>query len=319
MKQTLSTRATILVNSCDSYEDVWDSFFFLMNKYWDDCPFEIIINTESKKYDGEKWPNLSIRTLNLYKQGYKVPYGKRVRDHCRHITTEYIITLMDDFFIRSKVLTDTIFRIVDWMDRDKKIGCVCLVHHNDKHNVKYKYQEEKLDGYSLRPRYCNFAHDMQACIWRRNDYIKSWKDFESPWQWESISNIRSFDDGIEYYDKDCYTPFAIDYIDYKKNEWSGIRKGKWVKETVYELFMNNGIDVDFEKRGFYHDENDICKRDNYTKRIKDIVSNIRCCGPKRAVPYMMFSFRRIFRQRVLKKNYYENYCEYLRHKYYDKC
>lgn len=223
--------------------------------------------------------------------------------------------MMDDFFVRSAVDTATIERLLNWMDEDKQTASICLVHHNDRHNVRYRYQEKELTGYSLRPRFCHFNYDMQASIWRKEALYKAWKNFETAWQWESVSNVRSFDDKNKYYDKDCYTPFAIDYIDYKLGEWSGIRKGKWVKETVCELFEKNGIEVDYAKRGFFDPVKDNVKR---KVSIKDILVSLRCSGARRAIPVAWFRFKRLIIAKLLKKPYPENYCDYLRRRYYEK-
>lgn len=311
----MCSKATVMVHSCDSYSDVWDPFFALLNQYWSDCPYNIVIQTESRDYDGSKWNNLNVRTLSLFSANKTVSYGKRVREHCKHIDSEYVITLMDDFFIRSKVDTDSIKRIIEYMDNHPKVGCVCLVHHNDPYNIRYKYQEEGLEGYSKRPRYCHFAHDMQASIWRRKAYIESWKDYESPWLWESsISNVRSIDDGWEYYDKDCYTPFPIDYIDYKKDEWSGIKKGKWVKDTVYDLFARHGIEVDYSVRGFYNPEVDVPS----SRTIKSTLKEIRCYGAKRRMQATLFLIKRLIGTKCKNIKAEETYIDYLRHKHYEK-
>ena len=43
---------TILVNSCDKYEDAWEPFFVLLEKYWIDHPRKILLNSETIEYDG---------------------------------------------------------------------------------------------------------------------------------------------------------------------------------------------------------------------------------------------------------------------------
>ena len=307
-------RATVLVFSCDSYEDVWGPFFTLLDKYWKDCPYDIVLNTESKTCNLEL-ENLNVQTFSLYKPGERVPYGKRCLDHLKNINTDYIITLMDDFFVRSPVDTAVLEQVMDWMDGDPKIASFCLVHHDDIHSCRYSREEVGYKNFSLRPRYCKQNYDMQANIWRRDALISSWREFESPWEWEGPANIRSFDDGYKYYDLDDDAPFPIDYIDYKKGEWSGIRKGKWVAKTVCDLFEKNGIVVDYSRRGFFDPEKDI-KPPKTT--IKSFLREVRCYGNKRRVRATLYRFRRLIMVGILHIEQPINYCEYLRHKYYDK-
>ena len=312
--QKTKKRATIVVFSCDGYEDVWNPFFTLMDKYWKNCKYDVVLNTESKEYH-ETFENLNIRTLNLYKSGQKVPYGKRVIEHLKAIDTEYVITLMDDFFIRSEVDQEVLEQVMDWMDADKKIASFCLIHHDDPHSCRYYRNEKGYKNFSLRPRYCKLNYDMQANVWRRDVLIKSWRKYESPWEWEGPANVRSFDDGYKYYDLDDTAPFPIDYIDYKKGEWSGIRKGKWVKETVYDLFEKNDIKIDYSKRGFFDEKLDIRKPKT---TIKSFLREVRSYGNKRRIRATWFRFKRLFVTKILRKDYPINYWEYLRHKYYDK-
>ncbi len=301
--------------SCDSYEDVWDPFFTLMDKFWTDCPYDVVLNTESKTVE-DKYKNFKVKTFSIYKENEKVPYGKRCIEHLEKIETEYVITLMDDFFIRSEVDTAELEQVMDWMDANPKIASFCLIHHDDIHSCKYSRYEEGYKDYSLRPRYTKHCYDMQACIWRKDVLLKSWRPFESPWQWEGPSNIRSFDDGYLYYDLDDNAEFPIDYIDYKKGEWSGIRKGKWVMSTVEKTFKDNGIVVDYEKRGIFDEEKDIPKVEHSFKKE---LQEIRCYGIRRVIPATIFKIKRLVMTRVLKDDKYPvNYCEYLRHKYYDK-
>ena len=315
MSLTRKSRATVLVFSCDSYEDAWYPFFTLLDKYWADCPYDFLLNTESKECN-IKLENISVKTLGLYKNTKKkVPYGKRCIEHLKAIDTDYVITMMDDFFVRSKVDTAAIEQILDWMDDDKKIASFCLVHHVDRHSCKYIRQDKVYENYSRRPRYCDHNYDMQVCVWRRDAYIKAWRPYESPWEWEGPSNIRSFDDGYLYYDLDKFAPFPIDYYDFKKGEWSGIRKGKWVKETVCNLFEENGIKIDYSIRGFFDPEKDYTPSKH---SLNGELREIRCYGYKRFLPATWFKVKRFFVTRIFKKDYPLNYCELLRRKHYDK-
>lgn len=310
----MSDRCKILVFSCDAYEDTWQPFFQLMNKYWKDCPYEIILNTESKSFDNH-FENLKITTYNLYKYGIKVPYGKRTMDHLKRMDCKYVIITMDDFFIRSDVKTPELEKIMDWMDNDDKIASFCLIHHDDPHSCRYTRDEIGYKNYSLRPRFCKHNYDFQISIWRRDALIKSWKGYFTPWEWEGPANYRSFHDGYKYYDLDDDADFPIDYIDYKKHEWSGIRKGKWVKDTVYKLFEINGIEVDFSKRGWFNPAIDI-KKGRTT--LKSFMREAMCYGNKYRWKVISYRIRRYIVCNLFGKDLPLNYCEYLRHKYYDK-
>lgn len=310
----MDNRCKVLVFSCDKYEDAWYPFFTLMDRYWTDCPYEFILNTESKNCD-LNLEHIKVVTYNLYKQGENVPYGKRTLDHLRRMDCKYVIITMDDFFIRSRVNTEEVNKIVDWMDTDDKIASFCLVHHDDRHSCRYSRYEKGYEHYSLRPRYCKQNYDFQISVWRREALIKSWREYESPWEWEGPANYRSFHDGYKYYDLDEDAEFPFDYIDYKKGEWSGIRKGKWVKKTVYDLFKKEGIEIDYSIRGFFDPDKDI----NPGKTtIRSFLREVRSYGSRMRWPVVFYRFRRLIWCNMLGHELPLNYCEYIRHKYYDK-
>ena len=59
---------TIIVCSCDAYEDLWYPYFEIFKNQWPDCKYPIILNTESKTYSHD---GLNIKCLNLYTEENK--------------------------------------------------------------------------------------------------------------------------------------------------------------------------------------------------------------------------------------------------------
>ena len=45
-------KTDVVVLSCDKYSDLWNPFFKLYNKYWQDNPFKTYLITENKTYPG---------------------------------------------------------------------------------------------------------------------------------------------------------------------------------------------------------------------------------------------------------------------------
>ena len=41
----------LLVISCDTYSDIWDTFFDTFFRYWQDCPLDIHLISNSKSYN----------------------------------------------------------------------------------------------------------------------------------------------------------------------------------------------------------------------------------------------------------------------------
>ena len=53
MIKEFNSDLTVLVASCDAYNDVARNFIGLFRKYWQDCPFEVVFVTEEKIVDSE--------------------------------------------------------------------------------------------------------------------------------------------------------------------------------------------------------------------------------------------------------------------------
>ena len=76
---------TIMLCSCDAYEDLWDLFFTLLERYWPQAKnYPFILNTESKVYQREGW---NIRCFQMFKEHSKVSYGTRMIRHLDKVQT----------------------------------------------------------------------------------------------------------------------------------------------------------------------------------------------------------------------------------------
>ena len=68
----LKDKLTILVCSCDRYEDLWIPFFTLLRKYWGSKDVRILLNTESL---GFSFDGLEIECVHAPGEKY---YGQRL-------------------------------------------------------------------------------------------------------------------------------------------------------------------------------------------------------------------------------------------------
>ena len=236
-------KCTILVNSCDSYEDLWNPFFTLFKKFYPNCPYEIILNTETKHYEHD---GLKIKTFGMH-QGEK-RWGKRFLDHFYKVGTKYVLIMLDDFFIRDYVKQDVIDRCIELMDEDPMISCFQFNTVEDKNNVTY----DKYPIFDLRPKEGLYKLAFQPGVWRVSDLKRYIFPEESPWDIEEYANIRTYvlDNKFLTLKADAEPVFDYGF----KLDGMGVYRGKWVEHDVRPVFEANGIDVDFSKRGFYHKE-----------------------------------------------------------------
>ena len=168
---------TVIVNSCDKYDDLWQPFFQLFKKYGGElakCP--IVLNTESKKFAYE---GLNIVCPNNYSED--VAWGKRLRDTLKTIKTDYVFFLLDDFFLQSEVDEEVFLNCIKWLDENAKVGAFNFISIE-----KAKAEHADFKGFCLMPNNLAYRLNAQACIWRKEFLFNSLLDNESPWDCEVL-------------------------------------------------------------------------------------------------------------------------------------
>lgn len=292
----LGKKLTILLSSCDAYEDLWLPFFTLLKKYWNPCDIQILLNTESKEFS---FPGLEIECVH---SPGEQRYGKRLLNALKKVKTPYVLSLLDDFFLRSPVDEARIRQIIDWMDDDKNI-----VYFNCDPNQTYAdWDVDKYPGFRRLPPGNDYVLSLQGAIWRTDKFKKFWYPNLNPWEWEMITNIKTGRySGYQFY---CLTDSRFSFLDYGHycmgDIW-GVYRGKWVIEDVGPLFQKENISVDFTIRGIYTpgEKKQLTQED--TSQLKKV---IRCLGWG-DVPYfwmycLFCKFRRII-GKPLEVNYFQ--------------
>lgn len=213
----------LVVFSCDKYKDTWDIFFKLKEKYWKECPYKSYLVTETKKCEYSE--TISIN------QGM---WTRRARMALERLSSDYVIVMLDDFFIRSQVDQARIESII-----------------NDFGDATY-YNFETMNRPSLECNKAGFREQMkdqpylnscQRGIWDRKKLIEQLKDDMNPWEWE----VQKINNNEKYY---VNNSSEIIDIGHRYGEAFGITKGKWTMEA-YKFLKKEGFDIDFNERGFY--------------------------------------------------------------------
>ena len=236
----MKNKCSILVNSCDSYEDILDTFFELLHRFWPDLNFPIYLSTESLKYTNEYFDIINVHPLNK-----NCAWTTRIAECLNMIDTDYVLLILDDFFLYDYVDSQAFEKCLNWMDSNSKIATFIFY---------------PICGKSKECNYDNFKQILKDSIyiicpailslWRKKSLLKYTEKYkEDIWLWEKNATNRS----KTIYKKDeIYATkflnknvFPYDFTKY------GLFSGKWQKETV-NLFEKLGIKaINFKKRGFY--------------------------------------------------------------------
>jgi hypothetical protein len=228
----MDNRCTLYISSCDKYSDLWEPFFKLFMKYWPDCPYPIVLVSETKTFS---YPGLDIQCPRFYEPDEPSPWGERNIRTLESIDSQFIFFMLDDFFIFQPVNQPFMDRSLDWMQNDPMIGKFqWRVGARIRAPNKYApYGVEYLTG---TVRVCAFP-----AIWRRDLLIRSILPHENPWQWEREGTERS-----KLWPENLYSSYSYPI----KYPWGGaLWKGKWNPRGVNVLKMND-ISVSIYPRGY---------------------------------------------------------------------
>lgn len=213
----------LVINSCDSYSSCWNPFFTLLEKYYPNHPKTYLI-CENKKCD-------YCETINIKNQIWTERYKKALEQ----IKEKYVLTMLDDFFIREYVDEERIINILTYF----KPNIACF-NFEDKYilpceNVSY-------NGFKLRKNNTLYLNSCQPSIHDRLKLIERLSENKTPQEWE----LALIDSPYEFYVNDDKPIINIGY-DHTLN-W-GISRGKITKECLQFLKSEN-IDTKYLEDNF---------------------------------------------------------------------
>lgn len=215
---------SLVIMSCDAYEDLWDVFFTLKDKYWSCCPYKTYLITETK--DSKYCETIKVQGT----------WTERLRKALEIIDTEYVIFMMDDFFIREYVDQERIDKIFNHFKND-------IATFDFEKSFDTRTQNDEVLGFKLRFNKDSYLNNCQPSIHNRSKFIERLQENLNPWEWET----KTLDSPYKFY-INC-DEWIIDIGHRRNPEGFGITRGKWAKECI-EFLNKENIKVDFEKGAY---------------------------------------------------------------------
>lgn len=249
---------TIIVNTCDKYEDAWNPFFRLMEINWPESEnYKIILNTETKDY------KCNYRNVKTVCSG-NISWSKRLKNILESIDTDFVLFFLEDFFLRSPVNQKLFEEAFNLISENSDIGYIGL-----------KYTPERIfKDKNFTPTERFFSRDLLATkcritamsvLWRRSWLIELLDEKENPWEFENNASVRSKQYSykvLEINNINGVCPPVFDFEDKIKYGY-GITQGQWLPKNR-ELFEKYGIEVNFDNLGInyqlYEDANNPPKK-----------------------------------------------------------
>jgi hypothetical protein len=169
----MKDKLTVLVNTCDKYEFLWNDFKELYDKNFpNDLNLEVCLLSQTK-------------TSPLFDRCFTpgpIQFSNAVEYALERIETPYILWLQDDYFFTDKVAPGEIYRYIDLCDKYNADRLAVCSHARSLYNYYKIPYEDNLFKFHEQS---DYTLSLQASIFRKDfllDVLKgeSW----SPWQSE---------------------------------------------------------------------------------------------------------------------------------------
>jgi hypothetical protein len=167
----------VYIASCDAYADLWSGFFHCFRKHWPDCPYQVYIGSE--EILGNEPNTTSLRS------GKTRSWSDSVRLHLEQIREDYVLLMLDDFFLRSRVSSPLIERL--FLELKVADGAMLRLLARPPPAAAQSRGQLTSECAPGEP----YRSCVQAAIWRRKDLLSMLRPNESIWDWELRSTLRS--------------------------------------------------------------------------------------------------------------------------------
>lgn len=255
---------SLIVCSCDKYEEIWNPFFVLLNKYWSTFPKPCFLLTETKKCSID-----NVVTLNS-----KGNWSDRLLYSLKHVTQEYAILFLDDFFLMDYVNELEIKRLLGIMADNKDIAVFYFKHSSPQNSNKLEYGSYiKMDSHK------KYSINFQVGLWRIDALKEIMHPNKNPWEIEE--DIRP---KIPEHWR-LYCSASSSYINCKNDVfpylWAlqsgyGVCKGRilWNNRSLFkkEGIKYHPINLIWMSRKEYYYLNILSKMSYFIKKIKHFFS-----------------------------------------------
>lgn len=238
----MSNELTIIVCSCDKYDDLWYPYFEIFKNQWPDCKYPIILNTESKTYNHD---GLNIKSLNLYtpEEAKNVSWSDRMIKTLSYVDTEYVLVTLDDHFLISPVDSKKFERALEIIKTHKRISALSFIAY-----VPADKKTKWIDNFGRWSMNDYFRVNLDTAIWRKKALLRNLKPGENAWEFELNATERALWDFTEYYRYKQGAEPILD-VSFHLRRGYGLIRGKWCWRNP-ELFDQFNIPMDFSKRGY---------------------------------------------------------------------
>ena len=217
---------SLLIIGYDPYVDVWNHYFYLLNKYWPNRPTTYLAtNVLKPEYNG----------VNVLQIGENAEWSFKVSKALDMIDSEYVVLLLEDFFTTYKVDEQYFINLVNII-KSNNIDYCKLLNQSKIKGEKYMHYKNlhiipKNDGYGI---------SLQPAIWKKTFLKDTVGDGNyNAWIFEfnQVKNKKQNSSGVNCIVDDS-NPLEITHA---------IVQRKYLRKAV-KVFKKQGYKIDISER-----------------------------------------------------------------------
>lgn len=224
----------IIVYSCERNSDMWPIFSFLFRKYWANCPFEVILVTDSYRGKPQGGVYVNEEKENIFSKIVvcDADWSRMIRAAIDAAGTCFVSLWMDDYLLCDYVQEHV---MEDYIEIMRQYGAANIRLLSPETWTELIVTDRK--GIGIWKPGTAYSMSTQVGIWDV-EFLKHYiKDGWSAWDFERKGSI-------EIQDKEHPLLVVMDYV-FPYEE--GVRRGKWMDNGV-RLCRRNNIELDFSRR-----------------------------------------------------------------------
>ena len=139
------------------YKDLWLDFIKLFKKYWNNCPYDLVIVSDFNEND-------EIEGVKVIAAGSDAEYSKKIQTALSQINSKYFLILLEDFFFSKTVCNNEFEKIVEYIkDNDVKYYSMPMSEFSGNYKGK-RIEGNNRDLRTISPK-AKYTLTCQPAIW----------------------------------------------------------------------------------------------------------------------------------------------------------
>lgn len=222
-----SNELAVYVSSYDGSSDLWGPFFDLFQRFWPDCDFRVYLVNNQLPYEREG--------VDVLSSGKEIDWFDRTLRTLRQVDSEYVMFLLEDYFLSKTVRNADVHKIIETMRRDDVFYYRLSLTSGAKPSD---------DGEPIKIRKgSSYSISLQPAIWNRAALIKALEEIDGKTPWDFEYYFNDIHEAIPSAEDDAYIAGVLydtrDILGYK----NGVLRGRWIPETLNH-YKRMGIRID---------------------------------------------------------------------------